>query len=209
MLQKYFTLLIWLLVLAKVHLVQAESSPPPALDRDNARILLEISLFPDALVWPDWQFPLTLPSDATGHEKDALEALANAGILQRERQIVRENDANGSARVQGGWLYRIHPAQDALRQSDAEWLFYGRGRVLDIPQISPPVWKEPYWYLEAEMSWCVESPARWLTLDGVKQLYRARRSLESCQRPFHQSVYFQFDGRRWGYWQPQSGQPLR
>lgn len=201
MLQKYFIFMIWLMGSLGPRTSLASPLEPPPLDADNARILLEISLFPDDLVWTDWLFPLTLGPDAPVREREALEALAVAGILQREPLMVRQNGPEGDVHLQGGWLYRIDPRQPALRQDDGEWLLYGRGRVLGVPQISAPVWKDPYWYVEAELAWCVEQPARWLALAGVRALYQARRSLESCQRPFHRSVYFQYDGRHWGYWQ--------
>jgi hypothetical protein len=209
LLQKYFILLIWVVV----HFYGANSAAqtttetrltnlqPPSLDRRQAETLLQISLFSNPLLWPDWSFPLERIQHDESRDGQALEALAQAGVLVREVFVSRKESASGGQVAAAGWRYDIAQGQQEWRTEAGKWLIYGYGQVQKIRYVSEAYPVDQYWYREAELEWFVDKPARWLNLPQIRNSRLARRSLQSFDKPFSRSVFFQFDGQRWGYWQ--------
>jgi hypothetical protein len=209
LLQKYFILLIWVVV----HFYGAKSAAqtatetrltnlqPPSLDRRQAETLLQISLFSNPLLWPDWSFPLERIQHDESRDGQALQALVQAGVLVREAFVSRKESASGGQVAVAGWRYDIAQGQEEWRTDEGKWLIYGYGQVQKIRYVSEAYPVDQYWYLEAGLEWFVDKPASWLNLPQIRHLRLARRALQSFDKPFSRSVFFQFDGQRWGYWQ--------
>lgn len=200
--QKYCRFLTYILLISSTCGQAQDVSGPPPLDRAGAEKLLQWSTFAEPLLWPDWTFPVSIDGTADSVSRRQLNALEAAGVLRRRQEVVWLSHDDGKKTALARQIFEVVDGQMMEENEEGTHLVYGWPQVLNIRSVSDPYEVQPYWYVEVQVEWYVTRQAHWLQLPEIRRTYLARRSLESRQKPFNRSLFFQYDGKRWGYWQP-------
>lgn len=191
-----------LLMFTQCNLVQAQ----PALSEQQAAAVIDQALKNEPLIW--LPFPLPYDVDRASRDKDALllAALFDHDLVVREKtmDMVSVDGPNGSRRqVRVGWRYNYN--EQSQQSATAEGFYYGRGRLKNILELSPPYLIDQYYYAEAYVQWYVEDLPAWVSDPVFQRARTLRRSSESFEKPFEKRVFLMHDGTSWGFWQGQPG----
>ena len=178
----------------------------PVLGPNTAEKLIDQGLQSQALLW--LPFPLPYEVERRSKSKDArlLAALHKYGLVERDKAMQMEkidDDDDARKRLKLLWVYRYPDNKPLL---DQEGFYYGRGKLKNILELSPPVARGDYYYVEAYVQWYVDDMQAWIKDPAFRIARTLRRPAESYEKPFEKKVYLEYHQGQWHYWQPAPGE---
>jgi len=201
---KYFIpLLISLICCANS--VVAISKPSPELVREliNQEFSQSLMFFK----------PYDLPVEFERTHKSMISKLdiwVKLGLVsQTKSRFLAEKMMYGSIREVsvGGYKYTLN--LDSPWVSD-KGIFYGKPRVMDIFEISPPSHVNSDYFCEVYISWYATDIPDWVSkIDLSERKHRQiKRASESKARPFEKRLYLIFRDKEWMLWNEKGKQSL-
>lgn len=153
------------------------------------------------------KLPLEIERTQTGMVKK-LDQYVNAGVVKRENtRFLAEKMMYGELREVsvGGYTYSLN--------MDSQWvsekgIYYGRPRVREVLEISPPTQIDEHFFCEVYLSWYADQLPDWLDKIDWRQERILKRARESAQKPFEKRLNFEFKEGKWELWLAKNPQTL-
>lgn len=183
-------------------LISELANAQPKLTRNAAFRIIDHALQHQSLFWQGFAIPYAIERNSKDKDAAMLDALYRNKMLTRKDDIlVDENHSSGRRKVLLVYLYEFTDPENEYQGG----FYYGRGRLKEIIELSPPYLIGEYYYAEAYIAWSVVDFQSWAADPAFRKARTLRRSKESGRKPFEKRVYLQYDGSQWGFWQGEPG----